>query len=419
MAAANVTNRAIADELFVNVKTIEVTCRGRIANWRHLALRIGRSVGGVADRRCGLQQRRNSTDVVRGPMSPRVASRDQTSWLHDSASGLGSSRVRRCLCRRSSAVDHRSLIRYPYVDVDVDVDSRSDDDDDSALSSNDDDSAISPDHDDSTEATLDHHHVAAQASSHDLNVRSVGSARFRNDHDASFNHHAANDDVDASGDAHLAANNDVDASVPPTTLPPTTVPPKSGPWWTPSTGVVPWQWEIGQAFDVSSATDLGTNDTLPNGAAAPAPQVYDIDGIDNSAATVSALQARGAHVICYMEVGTAGNYGGAYTTYYNELQAAGDLGSQLSGYPEYFININAPSAVAIVESILSQQCAAKGFDAVETDLDETFNNNEGTTGFTITQADEEAYLTTLANYMHGLGWDGSRRTWTTPAVRVS
>ncbi len=191
--------------------------------------------------------------------------------------------------------------------------------------------------------------------------------------------------------------------VPPTTLPPTTVPPKSGPWWTPSTGVVPWQWEIGQAFDVSSATDLGTNDTLPNGAAAPAPQVYDIDGIDNSAATVSALQARGAHVICYMEVGTAGNYGGAYTTYYNELQAAGDLGSQLSGYPEYFININAPSAVAIVESILSQQCAAKGFDAVETDLDETFNNNEGTTGFTITQADEEAYLTTLANYMHGLG----------------
>ena len=120
---------------------------------------------------------------------------------------------------------------------------------------------------------------------------------------------------------------------------------------------------------MSSATDLGTNDTLPNGAAAPAPQVYDIDGIDNSAATVSALQARGAHVICYMEVGTAGNYGGAYTTYYNELQAAGDLGSQLSGYPEYFININAPSAVAIVESILSQQCAAKGFDAVETDLD--------------------------------------------------
>ncbi len=154
---------------------------------------------------------------------------------------------------------------------------------------------------------------------------------------------------------------------------------------------------------MSSATDLGTNDTLPNGAAAPAPQVYDIDGIDNSAATVSALQARGAHVICYMEVGTAGNYGGAYTTYYNELQAAGDLGSQLSGYPEYFININAPSAVAIVESILSQQCAAKGFDAVETDLDETYAGSDGATGFSLTKTDEVAYMTTLANYMHSLG----------------
>ena len=53
--------------------------------------------------------------------------------------------------------------------------------------------------------------------------------------------------------------------------------------------------------------------------------------------------------------------------------------------------------------MISQQCAAKGFDAVETDLDETFNSNEGATGFTITEADEEAYMTTLADYMHGLG----------------
>jgi len=207
----------------------------------------------------------------------------------------------------------------PYVDVDVDVDSRSDDDD-SALSSNDDDSHSHPTRRLDRSDTR-HHHVAAQASSHDLNVRSVGSARFRNDHDASFNHHAANDDVDASGDAHHAANNDLDASVPPTTLPPTTVPSKSGPWWTPSTGVVPWQWEIGQAFDVSSATDLGTNDTLPNGAAAPAPQVYDIDGIDNSAPRSRRCRRESARDLLHGSR-TAGNYGGAYTTYYNELQAA-------------------------------------------------------------------------------------------------
>ncbi len=56
--------------------------------------------------------------------------------------------------------------------------------------------------------------------------------------------------------------------------------------------------------------------------------------------------------------------------------------------------------------MIKQQCADKGFDAVETDLDETYNGNEGTTGFTITESDEQTYLTTLANYMHsiGLGW---------------
>jgi hypothetical protein len=61
------------------------------------------------------------------------------------------------------------------------------------------------------------------------------------------------------------------------------------------------------------------------------------------------------------------------------------------------------SAVSIIEAMIDQQCAAKGFDGVETDLDETFGGNEGATGFTITKASEESYLTTLADYMHGLG----------------
>ena len=64
------------------------------------------------------------------------------------------------------------------------------------------------------------------------------------------------------------------------------------------------------------------------------------------------------------------------------------------------------SAVSIIESMILQQCANKGFDAVETDLDKTYDNNEGTTLWTITEANEQTYLTTLADYMHslGLGW---------------
>jgi hypothetical protein len=192
-----------------------------------------------------------------------------------------------------------------------------------------------------------------------------------------------------------------------------TSPPKGGKtsWWKPGPGVLPWQWEIDHALDLSNATDMGTNDTLPNGQAAPAPKVFDIDGIINPSSTVTALHRLGDHVICYIEVGSAGNYysaaqEGISTTYYAQYQAAGVLGNALSGYPESFLNINAPATLRITEAMIAEQCAAKGFDAVETDLDETYAGSDGATGFTLTQADEVAYMTKLANYMHrlGLGW---------------
>jgi hypothetical protein len=175
-----------------------------------------------------------------------------------------------------------------------------------------------------------------------------------------------------------------------------------------------WMWELSSNLDTTNANLMGTGITAYNGDTAPGdnPVIYDIDAINNPASTVTTLHNAGDHVICYIEVGTAGDYyaaadEGLTTTYYSQLQTAGDLSStQISGYPENYININQASAVTIMESMIKQQCAQKGFDAVETDLDETFGNNDGNTPWTITQAQEEAYLTTLANYMHSLnlGW---------------
>ena len=182
-------------------------------------------------------------------------------------------------------------------------------------------------------------------------------------------------------------------------------------WWQPPTGNVPWQWEIDHPLDLTSAADMGTGATLPDGQPAPNPVVYDVDGILNPASTVAALHAQGDHAICYIEVGTAGNYysagdEGISTTYYDQLQAAGEFGNQLNGYPEYFLNITSSTTVGIIESMIQQQCAAKGFDAVETDLDETYSGSDGTTGFIISQQAEQTYMTTLADYMHslGMGW---------------
>ena len=197
----------------------------------------------------------------------------------------------------------------------------------------------------------------------------------------------------------------------PTTTPPSSTTPAAGTWWTPPLGNVPWQWEIDHPLNLSSASDMGTGVTTYTGAPAPDPVVYDIDGIENPASMVAALHAAGDHAICYIEVGTAGNYysaadEGIATTYYAQFQAAGVLGNKLSGYPESFLNITSNTTVSIVESMIQQQCAAKGFDAVETDLDETYSGSDGTTGFIISKAAEEQYMTTLATFMHahGLGW---------------
>ena len=87
-------------------------------------------------------------------------------------------------------------------------------------------------------------------------------------------------------------------------------------------------------------------------------------------------------------------------TYYDQFAAAGVLGGAVSGWPERYVDIRSPATVSIVESMIAQQCADKGFDAVETDIDESYHSDNG---FGLTQADEERYMTTLADYMHGLG----------------
>jgi hypothetical protein len=182
--------------------------------------------------------------------------------------------------------------------------------------------------------------------------------------------------------------------------------------WSIPTGAVSWQWVLNHPFSLSSPSDMGTDDYLPNGSRAPAPSVYDIDGIINPASTVAALHARGDHVICYVEVGSAGNYytsaqEGIATSYYDQLKAAGVLGKVLPGYPkENFVNIKSSVAVGIIESMIRQQCGAKDFDAVETDLDETYTGYDGATGFTLTESDERTFLTKLSSYIHklGMGW---------------
>ena len=82
----------------------------------------------------------------------------------------------------------------------------------------------------------------------------------------------------------------------------------TSPWWVPTASQhIEWQWELDHALNTSSSTDMAYGDTPASGAPAANPTVYDIDGIDNPASTVSALHSLGDKAVCYVEVGTAGN----------------------------------------------------------------------------------------------------------------
>ncbi len=140
---------------------------------------------------------------------------------------------------------------------------------------------------------------------------------------------------------------------------------------------------------------MGTGVSTYLGARAADPSAYDIDGFDNTAATVSALHAHGDHVICYIEVGAAETYRPDYAQF-----PVADLGSQVSGYPsERYLNIGDAAVTRVIEARISM-CAAKGFDAVEPDIDDSYTDS---TGFAITQTQNVRYDTTLAAYSHGLG----------------
>jgi hypothetical protein len=180
-------------------------------------------------------------------------------------------------------------------------------------------------------------------------------------------------------------------------------------WWHPR-AVGPnrgpeFQWELDHALNVSRLSDMGNKVTNALGRRARNVTVYDIDGIDNSAATVRTLHRLHDKVICYIEVGAAGNYysaaqEGISVTYYQQLKAAGDLGAAVPGYPENYLNINTRSTFRIIKTMIRQQCFRKGFDAVEPDIDDSYTD---ATGFRITEAQNIRFDKMLGAYAHSLG----------------
>ena len=147
-------------------------------------------------------------------------------------------------------------------------------------------------------------------------------------------------------------------------------------WWKPVQNLT-WYWQLTGSLKSESV------------------DAVDMDGFDTDAATVAALHARGQRVICYVDVGT----GETWRPDYGQIPPA-DLGSSDPGWQgERWLNIADPALRPVIAARLAM-CKQKGFDAVEPDNMDGYQN---ASGFPLTAADQLAYDEWVAGTGHALG----------------
>jgi endo-alpha-1,4-polygalactosaminidase (GH114 family) len=148
-------------------------------------------------------------------------------------------------------------------------------------------------------------------------------------------------------------------------------------WWTPPQQLT-WYWQL-----------TATAPLEPT-------EAVDLDGFDTSAATVAALHARGQRAICYIDVGTAENWRPDYSEF-----PASVKGSAVDGWAgENWLDISQLSVLEPIMTARFEMCAQKGFDAVEPDNIDGYENDSG---FSLTAAQQLSYDRWVAQEVHALG----------------
>jgi hypothetical protein len=169
-------------------------------------------------------------------------------------------------------------------------------------------------------------------------------------------------------------------SVPTATAPTTAAPSASGPAasrWQPVPGVS-WQWQLSGAVD--TRVDAA---------------VYDVDGFTTSAAVVASLHAAGRKVICYVNVGAYEDFRPDRSAYPASVLGAGN------GWPgERWLDIRRSALLRPIIARRFDMCRDKGFDAVEPDNVDGYQNHSG---FPLTAADQLAFNRMVAGLAHGRG----------------
>ncbi len=152
----------------------------------------------------------------------------------------------------------------------------------------------------------------------------------------------------------------------------------SGPAWVPSTSDS-FQWILSAPLDTTSSATI-----------------YDLDAFDATAADVALLHGLGRHVICYIDVGSWENYRPDASAFPKAV-----IGNVYAGFPnENWLDIRQISLLAPIMTARFDMCKSKGFDGVEPDNVDGYQND---TGFPLSAADQIAFNTWIASLAHRRG----------------
>jgi hypothetical protein len=134
----------------------------------------------------------------------------------------------------------------------------------------------------------------------------------------------------------------------------------------------------------------GNLDTTPNAL------MYEIDMFDSTTAQVQKLHDLYRFAICYVDAGSWENWRPDAKSYPKSV-----LGKPLQGWPgERWVNIRRLDVLGPILTKRVQKCRSKGFDGIDFDNVDGYQNP---TGFHLSSADQLRFNTYLANLAHRNG----------------
>jgi len=130
--------------------------------------------------------------------------------------------------------------------------------------------------------------------------------------------------------------------------------------------------------------------------------IYDVDGFDTTAATVARLHGMGRRVVCYIDVGTWENWRPDADRFPKSVLGKPD--GHWKG--ERWLDISRLSVLQPIMSARFKMCARKGFDAVDPDNIDGYENR---TGFKLTAAQQLTYDRWVAKRIHSFGLSAAQK----------